>query len=347
MDVVVGDGQASWVGNPLPDSLTVRILDEGGAPLEDVSVSWEVEGGAGSVSPRITPTDASGEARTTWILGDEEGQGMVRAVVVGLPPVTFTATARIPAGRVFEDRPDDATGPQIHVLYVVPGGGTDRALDVDGVLARSVASFHAWFRAHTRLSIRFDTHDGALDVTFVRLVGTDQAIAETGAGVLHEIASELEASGRLQPEKNYLVYYDGHSTYACGGAAWPPRLPGRVAAMYLQGEPDGGHCPLDFVASADGFPGYWEFAALHDLLHTFGVVSPAAPHHTEAYPGHVPEPNDLMYSGPGPWVLDATTTVDVGGDDYFGPSVPVGVTRLDASLFVIADSAPSASIRRP
>jgi hypothetical protein len=47
-----------------------------------------------------------------------------------------------------------------------------------------------------------------------------------------------------------------------------------------------------------------------------------------------------MFSGPESWILDATTTVDVGGDDYFGPSVPVGVTRLDASPFVTPDTVP-------
>ena len=103
-----------------------------------------------------------------------------------------------------------------------------------------------------------------------------------------------------------------------------------------------------FVSSATAFPGYWEFAMLHDLVHTLGVVARNAPHHTAGFPAHVPEPNDLMYSGSAPWVIDQTTVIDVGGDDYFGASVPAGVTRLENSpyLTAAAATAPGASAAR-
>ena len=141
-------------------------------------------------------------------------------------------------------------------------------------------------------------------------------------------------AGLIRTNKVYAVYYDGGSMWACGAAAWPPLVPGKVAAMYLKGTPPDASCVRPFVESPDVFPGYWEFAMLHDLLHTFGIVDPDAPNHVAAIPGHVPEPNDLMYSGPTPWVIDGSTAIDVGGDDYFGPSVSRGLVHLSNSPYL-------------
>ena len=103
--------------------------------------------------------------------------------------------------------------------------------------------------------------------------------------------------------------------------------PGKVVAMYLkglQGTPSA--CGNQaFVSSPDQFPGYWEFATLHDVLHTQGVVDVNAPHGNNA---HVPEPIDLMYSGPAPWEIGPLLVLDLGGDDYWGPLVPAGIANL-------------------
>ncbi len=340
LDATRGDAQTALPGNPLQDSLEVWVRDDQGLPLSGISVAWRVADGGGSASPVTSATNGAGRARTTWTLGVSEGVNRLEAGVDGLPSVGFTAMGAAPPGRAFDDRHDDFTGPQVHVLYVVPHGGVDRALDTNGVLAHSVSSLHAWFRAHSGgLSIRFDTDGGELDVGFVRLASSDAEIEEEGAFVVTRIEADLRAAGRLGPDKNYLVYYDGASRYACGGAAWPPRIPGRIAAMYLRGAPGGNPCPVEFATSPSQFPGYWEFAALHDLLHTFGVVSSRAPHHTPLYPGHVPEPNDLMYTGTANWVLDATTAIDVGRDDYVGPSLPAGVESIQVSPYVSAGGA--------
>lgn len=342
LDATQGDAQAALAGNPLPDSLEVWARDGQGLPLSGISVTWRVVDGGGTARPVTSATNGAGRARTAWTLGVGEGANRLEATVEGLSPVGFTATGTVPAGRAFGDRPDDLAGPQVHVLYVVPFDGIGRALDTNGVLARSVSSFHAWFRAHSDgLSIRFDTGGGELDVGFVRLASSDAEIEEEGAYVVTRIEADLQAAGHIDPDKNYLVYYDGASQYACGGAAWPPQVPGRVAAMYLHGAPGGNPCPINFANSAAEFPGYWEFAALHDLLHTFGIVSSRAPHHTPLYPGHVPETNDLMYTGTANWMLDATTTIDVGDDDYFGPAVPAGVETIEVSPYVSAGGAVS------
>jgi hypothetical protein len=242
--------------------------------------------------------------------------------------------------RATSDRPDALFGSQIHVVYAVPADGPDRGLDTTGVLAGSVGSFQGWLRAQAGgRELRMDVGEDGLDVTFVRLSRSEAAMTSYGPFVRDTIEKEMGRAGLIRSDKVYAVYYDGGSTWACGGAAWPPELPGRVAAMYLRGAPSGISCERPFANSASAFPGYWEFAMLHDLLHTLGIVDRAAPNHTTQAggPGHVPETNDLMYSGSAHWVIDGTTTLDVGGDDYFGNSVPDSVRRLDASAFLTGE----------
>ena len=249
--------------------------------------------------------------------------------------------------RAFADRADDVIGAQIRVMYVVPRDGFDRVLDTDGTLGRSVASFHAWFQQRSGgYTLRFDRSGGSLDIGFFRLPLTTAEMANAGAFVVSEIDRLMGEAGLLASNKIYLVYYDGTSRHACGGVAWPPNVPGQVAAMYLQAQPSGGSCATSFVSSPTSPPGYWEFAALHDLLHTFGIVSRSAPHHQDAYPAHVPENDDLMFTGTGPWMIGPTMTIDIGNDDYFGDDVSASLASLDTSPYVdpppVAITAPRA-----
>jgi hypothetical protein len=66
--------------------------------------------------------------------------------------------------------------------------------------------------------------------------------------------------------------------------------------------------------TADGVtPARNEFKMVHEILHTMGLVHPAAPHHAEC--GHTGDnPQDLMYAGDQPW---DPRVIDPGHDDYF------------------------------
>lgn len=243
------------------------------------------------------------------------------SVVFGLVAAGASATpSALP--RATADRPDDVAGPQVHVVYAVPADGEDRHFDDDGSLEGSVTSFQLWLAAQTGgKALRMDTYQGSLDVTFARLTATDAALAARGAFVRDGIETELRARGFTAQGKVYAVYYDGTSTYACGGAFWPPTIQGNVVAMYLRGLP-GAPVPCDsnrFVA-ASAAPAYWEYAMLHDLLHGLGFVPACAPNHHRL--GHVTAPNDdLMWAGDvGYWTFPAK--LDVGRDDYYGHGRP-------------------------
>jgi adhesin/invasin len=88
-----GDGQNGTVGEPLADSLVVRVRDRFGTPVEGVEVSWTADGG-GSVDPATAVTDASGRAGAQRTLGPQPGPYITVAAVAELPeaPVVFTTT---------------------------------------------------------------------------------------------------------------------------------------------------------------------------------------------------------------------------------------------------------------
>lgn len=248
-----------------------------------------------------------------------------------IDPDTLPAlTSGLPA-RVMGDRIDDVSGPQIHTVYVIASDGRDRRLDEDFPLHYSIQTGVQWLAARTGgLTFRLDTYRGLPDVSFLRLDQTEAQLADADVrGLIH---NALARAGRLNKDKLYIAYYDGTHNKACGGASWPPRLTGQVAAMHLHGL--GGRCENAFVASANAAPRYWEMAAVHDLLHVMGIVSPDAPNHVAANPGHVSEPTDLMYAGSAPWQFSAAT-VDISGDDYFGSSLGSGIVNLAQSRFLV------------
>jgi hypothetical protein len=163
---------------------------------------------------------------------------------------------------------------------------------------------------------RLDTYDGKPDITLFRMSRGDADIITGGAFVRDAIEIELRAAGFDAPDKLYAVYYDGGSTYACGGGAWPPSLPGTVAAMYLLAAPTGYERPCsDNPLAADlDSAGYIEHAMIHEIIHTLGFAPTCAPNHT--LEGHVSDsPKDLMYAGDADWFPDI---IDIGNDDYYG-----------------------------
>ena len=245
--------------------------------------------------------------------------------------------------RTTSDRPDDVAGPQIHVIYALPSDGIDRSLDQDGTLDNSVASWNAWLAAQTRSrNFRLDISNGLLDITFVRLPETDAQFDANGVYIRDELERQLHALGFNQPQKIYLVYYDGRSSASCGAGPWPPDLPGNVAAMYLHGLYSG-PVPCDTNPwGSIGHPGYLEFASIHEVLHTLGFVPKCAPHHTRQ--GHVSDsPSDLMWAGDAPW---RPSTLDVGHDDYYEAHIPGCPDLSDSPYLMPVHSPPRPTISK-
>lgn len=254
------------------------------------------------------------------------------------PCVDAGQPLRCPVTRSSVDRPDQSTLPTVRLMYVLPSDATDESLDVNGRICASALAFNSWLG--TQLggrALRLDVHEGALDIGFVRLSKTNAQLrgttntsnVETGVAYVRDrLERELMAANQLAPDKLYAVFYGGESTYACGGATYPPTIIGSVIAMYLKSTIGGVPCESRPWGRGDGGLGYYDWAMLHDLLHGLGIVPPGAPHQHST--GHVydvraPSPNvDLMYS-PRPgmsdpfWDVDAPggLVLDLGKDDYF------------------------------
>ena len=97
LEVVSGGGQSARVNQRLANSLVVRVKDQNDAVMSGVSVSFSVTPG-GTVSPSSATTGSNGEAETRLTLGGIAGTYTVTARVSGITqPVTFTATATVPA----------------------------------------------------------------------------------------------------------------------------------------------------------------------------------------------------------------------------------------------------------
>ncbi len=217
-----------------------------------------------------------------------------------------------PPSRVNSDQADDTSANQIHVMYVLPSDGEDRSYDTNGQIAASVGGWRNWLSGQTGgRTLRLDTYHGSPDISFFRLTQTDAQIKNSGSYVRDQIESELKSAGYNKANKIYAVYYDGGSNYACGGGAWPPTLPGNVAALYLKGAYNGVNCDSNHFSS--GF-GYRESSMIHEILHTLGFVASCAPNFTQS--GHVSDdPHDLMYAGSLPW---QPSILDTNHDDYYG-----------------------------
>ena len=244
------------------------------------------------------------------------------------------ATGLIPE-RALADRPDDAPGPQVHLVYALPAGGTDRRLDIDGTIRTSFEAAQRWLSGETggrRLAL--DTFGGEPDISALRLSRDDAGIQAEEAFAREAIEAELIGAGFDAADKLYLVYYDGGSTYACGSGAWPPVIEGSVAVLFLNGMPLGGAVQCgenEFAADADS-PDFWEFVAVHEIMHTLGFVAECAPNETMS--GHIAgPPNDLMYEGEEETGLPKT--LDPGHDDYFEADNP-GCPDLAASPYLAA-----------
>src|SRR6478672_10407976 len=93
--LVRGDRQDGAAGEPLGDSLVVRVTDRFGDPVGGVEVAWTPQSG-GSVSPATSATSADGRAATQRMLGEALGPYVTTAALPasqGTPqPVVCTAT---------------------------------------------------------------------------------------------------------------------------------------------------------------------------------------------------------------------------------------------------------------
>jgi hypothetical protein len=90
-----GDNQFAYLGTRLPNYLVVLIRDQYANGVPGQLVQFSTEPGNGTPDSTVAFTDATGRARTRWLLGTVVGEQTAQAIVQGVTgsPVAFTATA--------------------------------------------------------------------------------------------------------------------------------------------------------------------------------------------------------------------------------------------------------------
>ncbi len=221
-----------------------------------------------------------------------------------LPAATVPITQiSLQSTTMADDQPDDISGHQVHMVYAVPTGTPSRGYNDNGAMSTSVAAIQNWLSQQTGgKSLRMDTHNGKLDVTYLQLKKSESELG-TGPELWGRLSLELRQSGLYSHDKLYLVYYEGKS-HLCGQANWP----GLYAYVYL------GTCGAHGLTQNAGRVQTAELTALHELMHAFGAVPGCAPHFDGS--AHINDiPADLMYYGVH---MGEAAQLDPGRDDYYG-----------------------------
>jgi len=106
-----GNNQSATVGTAVAIAPAVQVRDKKGRGVPGVQVTFAVATGGGSITGAVDTTDASGIARVgSWTLGTATGANTLAALISGLAPAGFTATA--------------VAGAPAAMLFVTAPGGT-------------------------------------------------------------------------------------------------------------------------------------------------------------------------------------------------------------------------------
>ena len=184
------------------------------------------------------------------------------------------------------DRPDQVSGRQIHVIYLLPAAMPDDRYDELGVIEDSVRSMNAWMRQQTgNQEWVFDTYSftppgatepvSAIDVSFVE---SDKVGTQLGS--VSNVQAELIEKGFDEPNKRYLSYVASNAGGVCGDA-WFPLVPdatpvdGKYSDIYLYSSE--GCRAREFAPNATT-PSYTETIAMQEMIHNDGMVPLVAPH---------------------------------------------------------------------
>jgi hypothetical protein len=191
-------GVAGAVVTPSP---SVIVRDQNGAPMADITVTFQVASGGGSVSGGTVNTSAEGIATVgAWTLGTVPGQNTLTATSGSLAAVTFTATSTpgVPAsiaknagdnqtaaaGAAVGAPPSaiirDANGnpvPGVEVTFAVTGGGGAVTGATQTTNSSGIATVGAWTLGNTPGANTLSATSGTLGTVSFTATGTVGAAA--------------------------------------------------------------------------------------------------------------------------------------------------------------------------
>lgn len=238
------------------------------------------------------------------------------AVVLGLGWHAGTVAGSDAEARSIRDQPDQYLDRyQVHVIYALPKGETDRRLDVNGAIEGSLGSLNQFLSEKIGRKLRIDRRmDGAFDISFIALPASTKEYEERRHDLLYEVRRDIVKAGFNDPRKVYLIFLESFTPHACGEAP----MPGGGEAMGFV------YTKTCRMGDTRIFSAGAHVLALHELLHAIGHVrGESCDGEVSAERAHVrDQENDLM--------SPATTsrkelTFDVEGKYYRATGQPCDI----------------------
>ena len=137
---ISGNNQNGTSLIPLSQPLVVEVQDANGSALAEISVSFVVTAGGGTLSTTITRTDTNGRAQSTLTLGPNLGTNIVQVSAAGIEvPATFHAISDTESPPIEADINNDGSVNILDLILIASdlgNVGTNIAVDVnrDGVV---------------------------------------------------------------------------------------------------------------------------------------------------------------------------------------------------------------------
>ncbi|MEI6407484.1 MAG: hypothetical protein WCO85_08170 [Actinomycetes bacterium] len=238
-----------------------------------------------------------------------------------------------------QDRPDDLSGFQIHIVYVTVKNTPDHNFYQNGKISSWVTLAQDWLQRKLKKSLKFDTYQGNLDVSTMHSQytrndlnwdsGSESKAASNSVGPLDKLESEyLRTSGSAMAGKNLLFIVDANTNATHCGLGDTPGSTALVNAGSNSCWTD----DSDFINAYDQI-NWMSATIIHELLHNLGVE------HT-----CVDSTDIMLGDGCNKERSDAPTTLDASGKRYVGGSLS-GVNIL--SLKVWGDGSGTHNLAQP
>lgn len=235
----------------------------------------------------------------------------------------FTGTAPSPTRSRITGDPDTTSGKQYQAIYAIPSDAPDRVLDTNGQIVAAIDNLDTFTQLEISRSLRWTTNaDGSEPaVVFARLPKT-KAQYQGQVSTYNTLKADLQALGFNDPNKNYVVWFDGaDQTAGVLGRSTVATTVGQAGIfviLYLGRStaplPVGNAIDLKNAPDADLY--YADTALVHEVFHSLGAVNAAAPNHDATSPSHV-----LIAESGGTDIMGGNhppRVIDFGSDDYYG-----------------------------
>ena len=196
LSIVSGDNQNGLTGETLANPLVIEVRDQYDAPMAEVTVTFAVSEGGGSLSSEMVMTDADGRAASTLTLGSDAGTNTVEASVEGISRTeVFSAEASLPPpvatalSIVSGDNQSGLTGEALANPFVVevrdqydaPIAGVTVTFAVSeggGALSATTATTNADGRAESTLTLGSEPGTNTVEVSVEGISRTEAFSAE-------------------------------------------------------------------------------------------------------------------------------------------------------------------------